>query len=54
MDGITPEAHHVKQQLERDLNACWNLINNLTNRLNNQHLEIASLCKQIAAYETKN
>jgi hypothetical protein len=51
--GVTNETYNVEQQLEQDLNACWDLNYNLLHRLDNQNLEIASVCLKNEAYEYK-
>ena len=51
--GSTEEAWHVKRQLEQDLDECMNSNIHLLERLDNQNLVIASLCKKIDAYERK-
>jgi hypothetical protein len=52
--GCTDEAWRVERQLEQDLNKCVNSNIDLLQRLDNQHLVIASLCKKNDAYERKN
>jgi hypothetical protein len=44
--GSTNEAWRVERQLEQDLNKCMNLNIDLLQRLDNQNLVIASLCKK--------
>ncbi len=51
--GVTNETYNVEQQLEHDLNTCWDLNYNLLHRLDNQNLEIASLCPKNEANECK-
>jgi hypothetical protein len=52
--GSTDEAWLVERQLKQDLNEWVNLIIDLLQRLDNQNLVIASLCKKNDAYEHKN
>ncbi len=51
--GVTNETYSAEQQLEQDLNACWDLNYNLLYSLDNQNLEIASPCLKNEAYECK-
>jgi hypothetical protein len=52
-DGLTAETYSIEQQLEQDLDACWHMIYNLRHHLNDQNLEINSLCHKNEAYECK-
>ncbi len=52
--GSTDEAWRVERQLKQDLNECVNSNFDLLQRLDNQNLVIASLCKKNDAYERKN
>ncbi len=45
--GSTNEAWRVERQLKQDLNKCVNLNIDLLQRLDNQNLVIASLCKKM-------
>jgi hypothetical protein len=51
--GVTNETYNIEQQLEQDLNACWDLNYDFLHRLDNQNLEITSLCLKNEAYECK-
>ncbi len=52
-DGLTAETYSIKQQLEQDLDACWHMIYDLRHHLDDQNLEINSLCHKNEAYECK-
>ncbi len=50
---VTNETYNVEQQLEQDLNACWDSNYNSLHRLDNQNLEIAPLYLKNEAHEYK-